>query len=320
MIKAENLSKYYGDVPAIKDVSFHVEKGEILGLLGPNAAGKTTTMRILTCFFPPTSGRAIVAGYDVFKDSLEVRRRIGYLPEGVPLYTDMPVSSYLSFVAEVKGVPRRDRSKEVAAVMKECSIEDVSDTLIGKLSKGYKQRVGLAQALLHDPEVLILDEPTIGLDPRQIIEIRELIKQMAGKRTVILSTHILPEVSMTCQRVVIINEGKVIAVDTPERLTSQLQKSTQIFLEVEGPRDEVTGALEKVHGVMLVAEKGEGSNGAYSYLVETRRDLDVRRELAAAIVQKKWGLLELRAIELSLEDVFIRLVTEEQASEEEVEA
>ncbi len=218
MIEVENLTKYYGDRPAIDNITFRVEKGEILGFLGPNGAGKTTTMRILAGFFPPTSGIARVAGYDVVNNSIDVRRRIGYMPETIPLYKDMRVKEYLEFVAEVKGVPRKRRKSKIEKAMKECGTTEVYHRLIGKLSKGFQQRVGLAQALLHDPEVLILDEPTIGLDPKQIIEIRQLIKSLAGERTIILSTHILPEVSMTCQRVIIINEGKIIAMDTPENL------------------------------------------------------------------------------------------------------
>lgn len=316
MIEVEGLTKYYGPVPAIQDVSFTVEKGEILGFLGPNAAGKTTTMRILTCFMPPTRGRARVAGYDCLEQPLEVRRRIGYMPENVPLYNEMPVSDYLYFVAEVKGIPRRDRFAQIARVMDACGLEEVAHKANGKLSKGYRQRVGLAQALLADPEVLILDEPTVGLDPKQIIEIRNLIKSLAGERTIILSTHILPEVSMICQRVVIINEGKMVAVDTPENLTARLQSSAQVLLQIEGPPEEVADELSRVEGVLSVERQSDDGGPAHTYLVSSLPATDVRRELAAAVLRRQWGLLELRGLVLSLEDIFVRLVTQE--FEEEV--
>ncbi|MBI5682169.1 MAG: ATP-binding cassette domain-containing protein [Deltaproteobacteria bacterium] len=223
MIQVENLTKNYGSHQALKGISFTVNKGEILGFLGPNGAGKTTTMRILTGFFPATSGKAVVAGFDVFEEPMEVRKRIGYLPENVPLYRDMVVTDYLKFAAGIKGIKKYDMDDRVNKVMDDCALQDVSRKLIGELSKGYRQRVGLAQALVNDPDVLILDEPTIGLDPNQIIEIRKLIKGLAGKRTIILSTHILPEVSMICHRVVIINKGEVVAVDTPQNMTSRIQ-------------------------------------------------------------------------------------------------
>ncbi|TKJ29802.1 MFS transporter [bacterium (candidate division B38) B3_B38] len=316
MIEVENLTKYYGNLAAIENITFRVEKGEILGFLGPNGAGKTTTMRILAGFFPPTSGTARVVGYDVVNDSIEVRRRIGYMPETIPLYKDMRVKEYLDFVAEVKGIPRKTRKSKIEKVMKECGATEVSHRLIGKLSKGFQQRVGLAQALLHDPEVLILDEPTIGLDPKQIIEIRQLIKGLAGERTIILSTHILPEVSMTCQRVIIINEGKIIAMDTPENLNKQLQKLTQIFLQVEGPPEEVASQLGKVKGVVKVTKKEEVSPGVWNYIVESSKDLDVRKGLAQIILSHQWGLLELRPLGMSLEDIFVKLVTAEEREAE----
>jgi len=311
MIKVENLTKYYGQIPAIDSISFEVGKGEILGFLGPNAAGKTTTMRILTCFFPATSGKASVAGFDIFRHSIEVRKRIGYLPENVPLYTDMPVSKYLGFVAELKGIPYREKKKSVSQVIDYCGLKKFPDRLIGKLSKGYRQRVGLAQALLNDPEVLILDEPTVGLDPKQIIDIRNLIKDMAGKRTVILSTHILPEVSMTCHRVIIINQGKVITVDTPENLNKKLQKSSEILVTVEGPASEILKCLRSISGVLSVAPK-EDSKENTSYLVESDKDRDIRKDISRTIVQNNWGLLEMKSIGMSLEDIFIKLVTEEK--------
>jgi gliding motility-associated transport system ATP-binding protein len=314
MIEVEQLSKTYGPIKAIEDVSFVVEKGEILGFLGPNGAGKSTTMRILTCFMPPTSGTARIAGFDIFKDSLQVRRRIGYVPENAPLYTDMPVVSFLKFVGEMKGLSRRERLRQIGQVMEDCGIKDVQHRYIGKLSKGYRQRVALAQALLGNPEVLILDEPTIGLDPRQIIEIRQLIKGLAGQKTVILSTHILPEVGMTCQRVIIINRGRLVAVDTPENLTTKLQTSSRLLVRVEGPATEVMRALGGVSGVQTVKEDGVGAVNLVTCIVESRKDRDVRKDIAAAVVRQNWGLLELRPVDLTLEDVFVRLVTEEKES------
>jgi ABC-2 type transport system ATP-binding protein len=312
MIEVEQLSKSYGPIKAIEDVSFVVEKGEILGFLGPNGAGKTTTMRILTCFMPPTSGTARVAGYDIFNESLQVRRRLGYVPENAPLYTDMPVVSFLKFAAEVKGLSRRERLRQIGQVMDDCGIKDVQHRYIGKLSKGYRQRVALAQALLGNPDVLILDEPTIGLDPRQIIDIRQLIKGLAGQKTVILSTHILPEVSMTCQRVIIINRGRLVAVDTPENLTTKLQTSSRLLVRVEGPATEVVRALGVVSGVQTVKEDGGGPGQVVTCIIESKKDRDVRKDVAAAVVHQNWGLLELRPVDLTLEDVFVRLVTEEK--------
>jgi ABC-2 type transport system ATP-binding protein len=314
MIEVEQLSKTYGPIRAIEDVSFVVEKGEILGFLGPNGAGKSTTMRILTCFMPPTSGTARIAGYDIFEDSLQVRRRLGYVPENAPLYTDMPVVSFLKFAAEVKGLSRRERLRQVGQVMDDCGIKDVQHRYIGKLSKGYRQRVALAQALLGNPDVLILDEPTIGLDPRQIIDIRQLIKGLAGQKTVILSTHILPEVSMTCQRVIIINRGRLVAVDTPENLTTKLQTSSRLLVRVEGPATEVVRALGAVAGVQTVKEDGSGPAHVVTCVVESKKDRDVRKDVAATVVRQNWGLLELRPVDLTLEDVFVRLVTEEKES------
>jgi ABC-2 type transport system ATP-binding protein len=314
MIEVEQLSKSYGPIKAIEDVSFAVEKGEILGFLGPNGAGKSTTMRILTCFMPPTSGTARVAGYDIFTDSLQVRRRIGYVPENAPLYTDMPVVSFLKFAAEVKGLSRRERLRQIGQAMDDCGIKDVQHRYIGKLSKGYRQRVALAQALLGNPDVLILDEPTIGLDPRQIIDIRQLIKGLAGQKTVILSSHILPEVSMTCQRVIIINRGRLVAVDTPENLTTKLQTSSRLLVRVEGPATDVVRALGAVAGVQTVKEDGSAPGKVVTCIIESKKDRDVRKDVAAAVVRQNWGLLELRPVDLTLEDVFVRLVTEEKES------
>ncbi|MGH7410764.1 MAG: ABC transporter ATP-binding protein [Candidatus Methylomirabilis sp.] len=312
MIEAEKLTKYYEKVAAIEDVSFAVQKGEIVGFLGPNGAGKTTTMRILAGFLPPSSGTARVAGYDILTDSLQVRRRIGYLPENVPLYTDMKVAAYLEFVGEVKGLQRRERRRKIAEIMERCRIVEVQRMLIGALSRGYRQRVGIAQALLNDPEVLILDEPTVGLDPKQIIEIRQLIKELSGQSTIILSTHILPEASMVCERVIIINDGHIIAVDTPENLTARLQSSAKLLLTVEGPADRIEAVLTQLPGVLRVEPRGDASDGSVSFVVESERSRDLRREAARMIIDRGWGLLELRPADMTLEEIFIRLVTEEE--------
>lgn len=311
MIEAEKLTKYYDKVAAIENVSFTVDKGEIVGFLGPNGAGKTTTMRILTGFLPPSSGTARVAGHDILTDSLQVRRRIGYLPEAVPLYTDMKVAAYLEFVAEVKGLERRERRRSVGQIMEKCRIVDVQRMLIGSLSRGYRQRVGIAQALLNNPEVLILDEPTVGLDPKQIIEIRQLIKELSGQSTIILSTHILPEVSMICQRVIIINDGHIIAVDTPENLTARLQSSAKLLLTVDGPVSQVEEALTQLPGVLRVEPNDESRDATVSFIVESERSRDLRREVSRLIVDRGWGLLELRPADMTLEEIFIRLVTKE---------
>lgn len=310
-IEVENLTKFYGPARGIEDVSFTVEQGEIMGFLGPNGSGKTTTMRILTCFFPPTSGTARICGYDILKDSLEVRRRMGYMPETVPLYLDMPAFSYLRFFAEVKGIAPRLRKNKVDEIIHVCGLDNVSHRLIRKLSKGYRQRVGIAQCLLNDPEVLILDEPTIGLDPKQIIEIRNLIKGLGGKRTVILSTHILPEVSMTCNRVIIIHEGKLIAVDTPENLMKRLQQAPQIMVKADGPPEKILDALGNVNGVIAVDHKRTGPDELSYYQVELEEGLQVINNLARTIYEHDWKLQEIRPVDMSLEEIFIQLVTDE---------
>jgi ABC-2 type transport system ATP-binding protein len=314
VIEVEHLTKRYGNVTAVDDVSFRVNKGEILGFLGPNGAGKTTTMRVLTGYMPASNGRAVVAGYDVFEQPIEAKRRTGYLPETPPLYPDMSVREYLHFVAKIKGVPPKDRASRVNAVMARAWITDMAARECGKLSKGYRQRVGLAQALIHNPEVLILDEPTAGLDPKQIIETRRLIKELAGDHTIILSTHILPEVSQTCQRVVIINRGKVVAVDTPENLTHRLRGSETMFVHIDGGRvADARATLERVPGVVRVSPPDGGPEGTFE--VASAEGHDVRRELARAIVSGGWGLLELRPMRMSLEEIFLSLTTEERAEE-----
>ncbi len=313
MIEVENLTKSYGQHRAVDDISFTVEKGEVLGFLGPNGAGKTTLMRVLTCFFPSTSGRASIAGYDCFADSLEVRKRIGYLPERVPLYEDMIVRDYLSFVAGIKGTLARDIKNKVAQTMADCNIDSVANKLIHDLSRGYRQRVGLAQALVNDPDILILDEPTVGLDPKQIKEIRKLIKELAGKRTVILSTHILPEVSMICGRVIIINDGKLVADDTPQNLTAQLQKTAKIFLQIAGADvDEIKKELSMVNGIKSVNKDEASFKGSHGFIVEVEEENDARKNLHPVIVNRGWDLVEMRSMHMSLEDVFIKLVTKEE--------
>ena len=313
MIQAEHLSKTYGTHPALNDVSFSVEKGEVLGFLGPNGAGKTTTMRILSGYLPATSGRASIAGFDVMKQSLEARRHIGYLPETVPLYPEMSVSGYLDFMAKIKGLSGKTRKVEVYRVMEMVGVEQRSKQLIGKLSKGFRQRVGLAQAILGGPDVLILDEPTIGLDPRQIIEIRNLIKSLGSEHTVMLSTHILPEVSATCSRVIIINDGRVVAEDTPENLTRRLRGADNLQLEVRGPRREVLASLKRVPRVLSV-DAADGRDGRTVFTVACEVGSDVREQLAAAVVGGGWGLLELRPVGMSLEEIFLKLTTTEEAA------
>ena len=253
MIEVQHLTKRYGPTTAVDDVSFRVERGEVLGFLGPNGAGKTTTMRVLTGYMPPTEGKAIVAGYDVMAQPIEAKRRTGYLPETPPLYPEMTVRDYLSFVAKIKGVPRAERKSRVNGAMERTRIADMANRHCAKLSKGYRQRVGLAQAIMHNPDVLILDEPTAGLDPKQINETRQLIKDLGGDHTVILSTHILPEVSQTCHRVVIINKGRVVAIDTPENLTARLRGSETMFVQVDAAGADVRSALEAIPGVTQVA-------------------------------------------------------------------
>ena len=313
MIEVQHLSKRYGRVTAVDDVSFRVERGEILGFLGPNGAGKTTTMRILTGYMPATEGKAIVAGFDVFDQPIEAKRRTGYLPETPPLYPDMTVLEYLTFVAKVKGVPSDERHQRIRQVMERTRVDDMANRLCSKLSKGYRQRVGLAQALIHNPDVLILDEPTAGLDPKQIIETRQLIKELAGNHTIILSTHILPEVSQTCQRVVIINKGRVVAVDTPDNLTARLRGSETMYLQVDPSGGDAAAALMRVPGVTRVVES-DRREGRVGYEVDSETGHDVRRELARAVVSNGWGLLELRPMRMSLEDVFLSLITDESAA------
>jgi ABC-2 type transport system ATP-binding protein len=314
MIEVQNLTKRYGPTLAVSDVSFAVEKGGVLGFLGPNGAGKTTTMRVITGYLPPTEGTVRVAGFDVVEQPLEAKRRTGYLPETPPVYPDMRVDEYLAFVARIKGLPRREIKQRLDEIVEKCSIGEVRRRQIGKLSKGYRQRVGLAQALIHNPEVLVLDEPTAGLDPKQIIETRELIKNLAGQHTVILSTHILPEAAKTCQRVVVINEGKVVAVGAPEELTRRLLGYGSVLLTVEGPAAEVLDKLQRVGGVNWV-EPRESSDRQVTYEIHSEKGKDVRPELARAVVESQWKLLELKTSGLSLEDIFLKLTTKDLSEE-----
>ncbi|MEH2165682.1 MAG: ABC transporter ATP-binding protein [Nostoc sp.] len=324
MIEVEHLSKIYGSTQAITDVTFSVEPGEILGLLGPNGAGKTTTMRILAGYLPATNGNAKIAGYDVHENSLAVRQRIGYLPETPPLYPDMTVEGFLDFVARIKGVSAGDRPNKVTAAIERCNLEDKRRVIIRKLSKGYRQRVGIAQAIVHDPPAIILDEPTVGLDPRQIIEVRNLIKSLAGTHTIILSTHILPEVSMTCSRVAIINRGKVVATNTPENLMTQLTGGSGYELEIEGEAALAKQVLQKVAGVSLVESilttGGHQPQANRAYLrVISQPGKEPGKDIVTTLVRTGFGLHELKRVNATLEDVFLQLTTEEKNFDTEVD-
>jgi ABC-2 type transport system ATP-binding protein len=311
MITVTDLTKRYARTTAVDHISFSVNKGDIVGFLGPNGAGKTTTMRMLTCFFPPTSGTATVAGFDVFEQSLEVRKRIGYLPEAPPLYLEMETIEYLRFVGRLKGMAGAELEKRVTYVCDRCAIADVKTKLLGKLSKGYRQRVGLAQAIIHNPDVLILDEPTAGLDPKQINETRDLIKSLAGDHTIILSTHILPEVEQTCEQVIIINKGKLVATDSVENLQARARGAESVLLEVAARTGEfaaplVQGRLEKIAGVSRVFCKEQYERGAV-FEVESSKGQLVRGDLARAVVESGWDLNELRPSAMSLEEIFLQL-------------
>src|SRR5216110_950501 len=310
MIKVSELTKRYARTTAVDHISFEVEKGGIVGFLGPNGAGKTTTMRVLTCFLPPTSGSASVAGFDVLEQPLEVKKRIGYLPESPPLYPEMEVKEYLTFVGRLKGISSADIDRRVDEVAGRCAVGDVRDKLIGKLSKGYRQRVGLAQAIIHNPEVLVLDEPTSGLDPKQIIETRELIRSLAGDHTIILSTHILSEVEHSCERVIIINQGKLVATDSVANLTNRLRGSEAVAIDVDSPNGlnqaDALARLEQVPGVSRVMHK-ESRDGRHIFEVESLQGRSIRADLARAVVAAGWNLNELRPPGLSLETIFLQL-------------
>ena len=313
MIEVEHLSKIYGSTAAIQDVDFSVATGEILGFLGPNGAGKTTTMRILAGYIPATTGTARIAGFDVHEKSLEVRQNIGYLPENPPLYPDMTVEGFLTFVASIKGIPAGDRSSKVNSAIERCQLTEKRKVLIHKLSKGYKQRVGIAQAIVHDPPVIILDEPTVGLDPKQIIEVRHLIKSLANQHTIILSTHILPEVSMTCDRVTIINRGKIIATNTPENLLSELTGNTGYQLEIEGNTDNLESLLKQINGITQVMIKPLEIQSRAILEIRTDSTQELGREIANLLINNNLGLYEMRRTRATLEDVFLNLITTEEA-------
>jgi ABC-2 type transport system ATP-binding protein len=322
MIQVQGLSKKYARNVAVNNISFSVDKGDIVGFLGPNGAGKTTTMRVLTCFMPPTEGKATVAGYDVFEQPFEVKKHIGYLPEAPPLYPEMNVTDYLTFVARLKNVPKGEIKSRTEQVMERCSVADVKTKLISKLSRGYRQRVGLAQAIIHNPDVLILDEPTSGLDPKQIIETRELIKSLSGEHTIILSTHILPEVEAVCKKVIIINKGKLVATDSVENLKNRagMATSMQVQLDTAGNADAlvVRKKLEQVPGVSRVVDK-MGAGDRFIFEVESLQGQNVRPDVARAIVHAGWNLLELKSTSLTLEEVFLELTSTAAQSEPAVE-
>jgi ABC-2 type transport system ATP-binding protein len=311
MIEVRDLTKYYGPNLAVSRLDFQVAAGEIVGFLGPNGAGKTTTLKILAGYLAPSSGTARINGHDCVTDSLMVRRSLGYVPENIAIYPDLTVTQFLRFAARAKGVEAKEEKGEVGRVVEACGLTDVRNKLVAALSKGYRQRLGLAQALLHRPPLLILDEPTIGLDPSQIVEIRQVIKDLEGNHTVVLSSHILPEVSQLCHRVIIINRGQIVASDTPENLSRQLGQGSRVLMTVGGPDDQVRAALQAVAGVSRVTGQGEGA-----YLVEVDNGREVRPHLAQAVVAKGWDLLELKAQEFTLEEVFLNLVTEEATEAE----
>src|SRR6516162_6846961 len=323
MIKVEGLTKRYARTVAVDDISFEVEKGQIVGFLGPNGAGKTTTMRVLTCFLPPTAGKATIAGFDVQEKPQEVKKRIGYLPETPPVYPEMEVAEYLDFVGQLKGIAKSDIKSRVDDVITRCALGDVRMKLIGKLSKGYRQRVGIAQAIIHNPDVLILDEPTSGLDPKQIIEIRALLKALSGDHTIILSTHILSEVEQSCERVIIISQGKLVAQDSVSNLTNRLRGAEAVSLEVESADgrpdpNEVQGRLEQVSGVSRVMMK-DANDGRLTFEIESLQGRHIRADLARSVVNAGWNLSELRAVGLSLEDIFLQLTTAENKQDKKVE-
>ncbi len=305
MIKVENLTKRYAGQPVIQDLNFEVGQGEIMGFLGPNGAGKTTTMRILSSFMPATSGRATVAGFDVFEQSLQSRAHLGYMPENVPLYNDMRVTEYLDYRAALKAVPHRRVAERVGDVKELCGLKEVEKKVIGTLSKGYRQRVGLADALLHEPDLLILDEPTIGLDPNQIRQVRELIKNLGNQHTILLSTHILPEVEMTCSRVIIIHKGRIEACDTPENLLGKIRQAGGVVLEAKVGVDNGGEELKKISGVRDVTIDADGDWKIFSLRVES--GADVREEIFRLAIDRRWTVRELTQRRATLEDVFVEL-------------
>lgn len=312
MIEVKNLSKKFGNIVAVNGVSFTVNKGEVVGLLGPNGAGKTTTMRIVTCYLPATSGTALVAGFDVFENSLEVRKRVGYLPENAPLYLDMPVLDFLQFISAIRGIPKQETKSRIRKMVEVCGLESVINRDIGELSKGFRQRVGLAQSLIHDPEILILDEPTVGLDPTQIIEIRELIKEIGKEKTVILSSHILPEVSATCNRIIIIHKGEIVGSGTPDEMAQSSKKSEIIHITIKGPLEDIQRQL---NGIPEVKEfKAVNSDdGVNSFEIKSELGVDLSEKLFFMVVNNRWILTELKKETVNLEEIFLKLTTEENS-------
>jgi ABC-2 type transport system ATP-binding protein len=313
MIEVNSVSKMYGAFPAISDISFRVEPGEILGFLGPNGAGKSTTMKIITGFMPPSSGTVTVSGYDVVTESLEARKHIGYLPETVPLYSDMNIKDYLQYMGKLRGMSRDQIKKRIPEVIDLCHLEDYFSTIIAKLSKGFKQRVGIAQAILHEPDVLVLDEPTIGIDPIQVVETRQLIKDLGGEHTVVISTHILPEVSQICERVIIINEGQIIAVDKPENLAMRLVGSERVDLDIRGPQQDVVVELQNVEGVREVTRMDGRPGSVPRYRVQSEQGVEIRASLAKTVIDSGWELQRLDGVTMSLEEIFLRLTTDDEA-------
>ncbi|MGH7901758.1 MAG: ATP-binding cassette domain-containing protein [Thermodesulfobacteriota bacterium] len=306
MIRVKNVTKRYGNIVAIDDISFQVDKGDVLGFLGPNGAGKTTTMRIITGYMPPTDGEVFLGDCNLMEKPLEAKKQIGYLPENLPLYNDLTVESYLDFVADIKNVSGRDKKNRKESVMERCGILDVRNRIIGHLSKGYRQRVGIAQALINDPTILVLDEPTIGLDPKQITEIRELIKSLAGDRTVILSTHMLQEVNMICTRVVIINKGRIVLEESLDNLTRGFQGSNNLILKIRYKDDQVKEALMSLPYVSEAREQTLGE-----FVIRSEENKDIREELSRFVIENGWGLLEIRPLTQNLEDIFLRVITKE---------
>ena len=311
IIEADNLTHYYGPQPAIENVDFKVKRGEILGFLGPNGAGKTTTMRILTGYMPPTRGNVEIDGMDIVKDSLECRKKIGYLPETVPLHTDMTVKNYLTFMGSLRGMSRRSINDQINNVIEICRLQDYYKTIVGKLSKGYRQRVGIAQAILHEPEILVMDEPTIGIDPIQVVETRRLIQDIGKQQTVVLSSHILPEVSMVCGRVLIINQGQIVAEDTPDNLATRLQATQQILVEISTTSKKIQPILENIEGVTDVRRRRNTDNITFEITVAD--GYDVRYEISKIIIENDCSLLSMQLNSMSLEQIFLKLTTTEGA-------
>ena len=319
MIELNNVTKYFGDYPAITDISFTVNEGEIVGFLGPNGAGKSTTMKIITGFLPPSAGKVSVAGHDVVTDSLAARSNIGYLPETVPLYAEMTVKDYLTFMGKIRGMSRSKIRSRIDEVVDLCRLVDYRNSHISKLSKGFRQRVGIAQAILHEPKVLILDEPTIGIDPRQVIETRDLIESLGGDRTVLVSSHLLDEVERMCGRVIIIDHGSIKAEDTPENLQRRLRNVGRIEVHIKGPEETVSTALSAIRGVENVTLLADLGDGIRSYQIDTKRGDDVRSRISSAIVDGKWELVHMESITMSLEEIFVEVTTALDSEEESIE-